>query len=240
MSACDNSNIRQNYIVTGTEQDILSACTAIYTNQIYNCDGNTVFVQSPQLSANNIVAQTLTACDGIWTSNIYGCSPITVQDQLKLNVVSNNDTLDRILVIDDITGLIEYRNLSTITSGSSITNFSYNNRNTFTITRNDGSQFSASFNIVTGLTINGNLLVTGNTEVTGNITPTNDGVSDIGLPIKRFRNINTISGTSTVWTSTNQVITPNLNLGLDSNNELRIITADNSVIQNDILIGGTY
>jgi hypothetical protein len=72
------------------------------------------------------------------------------------------------------------------------------------------------------------------------IVPENDGQINIGTPIRRFRDINTISGTSTVWTSTNEVITPNLNLGVDSQGDLRIITANNSIIQQDTLNGGFY
>jgi hypothetical protein len=65
-------------------------------------------------------------------------------------------------------------------------------------------------------------------------------VVNLGTPSRRFRDVNTVSGTSTVWTSTNQVITPNLNLGLDGLGNQRTITANNSVIQNDILDGDTY
>jgi hypothetical protein len=72
------------------------------------------------------------------------------------------------------------------------------------------------------------------------ITPNIDNNSNLGTPSKRFRDVNTVSGTSTVWTSTNQVITPNLNLGLDSEGNTRIITANNSIIMNDILNGGIY
>lgn len=72
------------------------------------------------------------------------------------------------------------------------------------------------------------------------IQPTIDDNVTLGTSIRRFRDINTVSGTSTVWTSTNQVITPNLNLGLDSLGNQRTITANNSVIQNDILDGDTY
>lgn len=206
MSSCDNSNIKQNYIVTNTNE-----------------------------------FETLTACTGIWTSNIYGCSPITVQDQLKLNFVSNNNTLNRILVIDNITGLVQYRNLNTILSGASgVIDFEYDDKNTFIITRSDNVEFSATINTVTGFTINGNLLITGDTETGGDILPTNDSISNIGSQLKRFRDINTISGTSTFWTSTIKVITPSLDLGLDSNNESRIINANNSIIQNDTLIGGTF
>jgi hypothetical protein len=136
MSSCDNSNIRQNYIVANiNEFDTISACT------------------------------------GVWTSNIYGCSPITVHDDLNL--------------VEDIT-------------------------------------------------------ISGETFVNGDITPLVSDITNIGTSLKRFRDINTISGTSTVWTSTIQVITPNLNLGLDSLNNQRTITANNSIIQDDILYGGDY
>jgi len=54
MSSCDNSNIRKNYIVTGTEQDVLSACTGFFTNDIYPCTGDTITIHSDILSANTI------------------------------------------------------------------------------------------------------------------------------------------------------------------------------------------
>jgi hypothetical protein len=54
MSSCDNSNIRKNYIVTGIEQDVLSACTGFFTNDIYPCTGDTIIVHSDILSANTI------------------------------------------------------------------------------------------------------------------------------------------------------------------------------------------
>lgn len=72
------------------------------------------------------------------------------------------------------------------------------------------------------------------------IVPPSDNLISIGRPTRRFRDINVISGNSTVWTSTQEIITPQLNLGLDSLNNLRIITADNSIIQDDILTGGSY
>jgi len=57
MSSCDNSNIRKNYIVQGgNEFDIISACTGVYTNNLYNCTGDTITVQSTNLSANTINA----------------------------------------------------------------------------------------------------------------------------------------------------------------------------------------
>ena len=124
MSSCDNSNIRQNYIVTNTNE-----------------------------------FDTFTACTGVWTSNIYGCSPITIQDQLILK---------------------------------------------------------------------------------GDTSPNSDNTINLGSSVNRFRDINTVSGTSSVWTSTVKVITPSIDLGLDSNNESRFINSNNSIIQNDILLGGSY
>lgn len=206
MSSCDNSNIKQNYIVTNTNE-----------------------------------FDTITACTGIWTSNIYGCSPVTIQDPLRLNSVSNNNILNRLLVLDPVTKLVEYRDAATLVTGATtVVNFTYNGENTFIITRSDSTQFSATFNTVTGLTVNGNLFITGTTEVVGDIIPLFDGNSNVGTPIKRFRDVNTLSGTSTVWTSTVKVITPSLDLGLDTNGDSRIINANNSIIQNDILLGGTY
>jgi hypothetical protein len=124
-------------------------------------------------------------------------------------------------------------------------------------------------NIFTGGTINGNLTVTGNiincnsgsTIFTENIFPCESGVTisgivtfypnprmeptsddfvSIGTSSRRFRNVNTVSGTSTYWTSTGVVYTPVLNLGLDFSGDTRIITAESSIIQDDILYGGFY
>ena len=74
----------------------------------------------------------------------------------------------------------------------------------------------------------------------GDIIPITDNTINLGTPIKRFRDINTVSGTTTVWTSTIKVYTPELDLGLDSLGNQRTITANNSVIQNDILNGGIF
>lgn len=99
-----------------------------------------------------------------------------------------------------------------------------------------GTTFTDTINPCTsGVTINNNFTVYEDETV-----PTSDGTKSLGTPIRRWRNVNTVSGTSTVWTSTNSVITPNLDLGNDTLGNSRTITADNSVIQNDILLGGSY
>ena len=83
-------------------------------------------------------------------------------------------------------------------------------------------------------------LFSGLTEFNTTLVPENDATIDVGIPIKRFRDINTVSGTSSVWNSTISVTTPMLDLGNDSQGNPRQITANNSVIQNDTLLGGTY
>jgi hypothetical protein len=220
-----------------------SVCDGIlYANTIEGCtDDLTINGNLFNGDGSVLFSSTISACAGIYTSNIYGCSPITIHDELKLISVTNNNLLDRALVIDPITGLVQYRNLTSIVSGTTeVVDFTYNNSNTFTIERSDGLFLSATINQVTGLTVNGDITINDNTFVGNTIEPLVTDVVDIGTPIKRFRNINTISGTSTVWTSTNQVVTPNLNLGLDGLGNQRTITANNSIIQNDILLGGNY
>lgn len=64
------------------------------------------------------------------------------------------------------TTLIQHKNW--ILSGISdyyVTAFTYNNNNSFLLSDNSGSTFTATINSVTGFTVNGNLTVTGNTRV---------------------------------------------------------------------------
>jgi hypothetical protein len=84
------------------------------------------------------------------------------------------------------------------------------------------------------------VLSSGETIFNTSIIPNEDASIDIGQPLKRFRDINTVSGNSTVWTSTLKVNTPMLDLGNDSLGNLRQITANNSIIEDDTLLGGTY
>jgi hypothetical protein len=82
--------------------------------------------------------------------------------------------------------------------------------------------------------------LSGNIITNKSIIPLIDGVDDLGISANRFRKVNTISGDSTVWTSSQKIITPQLDLGLDDEGNQRIITANNSIIQNDFLNGGIY
>jgi len=77
-------------------------------------------------------------------------------------------------------------------------------------------------------------------EVSSSILPLIDAMNDLGVPSLRFRSLNTVSGMSSVWTSTEKIITPEIDLGLDSEGNHRVITANNSIIQNDDINGGHY
>ena len=210
MSSCDNSNIKKNYIVTSTEIDILSACTGFYTNNIYSCSGDTITIESDILSTNTINSSVILS-GGTNLLDIFGGSVVN----------------------------------------TFITGFTYDNSNNLSIQRNDGVSFDVNISELSGLTINGvlsactgvytsNLYGCSPITIHDDLLPLNDGGSDLGTPVNRFRDVNTISGTSTVWTSTNKIITPELNLGLDSSGNTRTITANNSIIQDDILNGGDY
>lgn len=71
------------------------------------------------------------------------------------------------------------------------------------------------------------------------LTPINDADINIGTYINRFREINTVSGTTSYWSATT-INTNFIDLGFDSSNESRVLTADNILITNDILNGGLY
>lgn len=87
-------------------------------------------------------------------------------------------------------------------------------------------------------------LGTGEVTVNVDLNPAVDSGSDLGTSVKRFRQINTVSGSSTYWASTTANIgTLNVNtidLGLDSDGDHRILTADSSILVKDTLAPGNY
>lgn len=72
------------------------------------------------------------------------------------------------------------------------------------------------------------------------IVPPSDGLISIGRPIRRFREVNTVSGMTTIWAASTRVVTPEVSLGYDSQGELRILTANSSILQDDKINGGSY
>ena len=210
MSTCDNAKIKNNYIVqTASEFDVLSACTGVYTNNLYSCTGDTVYIND-NLSTNIVYANVFSG--GTYYGDGSNLSGISTDNFYTTGVTLQND----ILYFDRTDTLSAYTvSLSPIVfsggSGSCITDL-----------------------YVT------NIYGCSPIVIHDTIQPFIDGTTDLGIPSKRFREINTLSGNSTVWTSTISVNTPNLNLGVDISGETRIITADNSIIQKDTLFGGTY
>ena len=89
---------------------------------------------------------------------------------LQLNTVALNPTGTDILVRNSTTGVVDYRPVSGITPdlNTFVTGFTYNDANTFTISDNNGSAFTATINQVSGLTVNGILSATTYTGITLN------------------------------------------------------------------------
>ena len=117
-----------------------------------------------------------------------------------------------------------------------------------------GNLTASTITVNGDLTVNGDIINcgTGSTIVNiieacddyitlaSDIVPPSDGLISVGRPIRRFREVNTVSGMSSIWSSTVRVITPEVTLGYDSMGELRILTANSSILQNDSLNGGSY
>lgn len=76
--------------------------------------------------------------------------------------------------------------------------------------------------------------------IASDIVPPSDGLISVGRPVRRFREVNAVSGMTTIWAASTRVVTPEVTLGYDSQGELRILTANSSILQNDSLIGGSY
>ena len=103
-------------------------------------------------------------------------------------------------------------------------------------------------NIVTpteALHVSGNTLINGQLtadtiNATTSILPTQDITVNIGTPTNRFREVNTYSGTTTIWSATTIIYSPTLDLGLDSLGNSRILTANSSILDTDTLLGGSY
>ena len=82
-----------------------------------------------------------------------------------------NPITGTITFYDDNGGSFNVTGLVTGYTNTAVTGLTYDNANTFTILENDGTTHSATFNVVTGLTVNGDLLITGTTS-SGTISAT--------------------------------------------------------------------
>jgi hypothetical protein len=84
---------------------------------------------------------------------------------------------------------------------------------------------------------------TGQIVINKDLTPSNSNVR-VGTTTNRFRELNTLSGSSSYWSSTTALIptlsATTIDLGLDGLGNERVLTADSSVLVNDILNPGYY
>lgn len=178
--------------------------------------------------------------------------------------ISPSDPIDTYPVIDPLYGIDGFRNVDTLTDLNNIptprrragmvvgvsggTQYYKLNPEPWDGTINDWSIFNSgggSFtggtgSCITDLYVENLLSCTTGITLHSDIIPEGDGIINLGSPVQRFRDINTVSGTSSYWVATVKVISPELDLGNDSLGNPRSITANNSIIQNDTLQGGTY
>jgi hypothetical protein len=214
---CGNSSINKTFIIepqsiTGGTP-VVSACTAIYTNEVISCSGDTMI----KLTSGTTIFNTDISVNGTINGDTFYSGSTDLYNVI-LSAITENDIY--------LTGATF--------SGS-----------TLILTKNDGDVIFSTF---TGNT-SGDCIVDlyvsniyGCSPITihQDLVPVLDDTINLGTPIKRFRDINTNSGTSTYWTSTYSISTPILDLGLDSSGNTRQITANNSIIQNDRLLGGIF
>ena len=180
-----------------------------------------------------------------------------------IGFISPTDPLDEYPVIDPLYGIDGFRNVDSIYDLDSIpelrrragmvvgvsggTQYYKLKISPWNYTITDWEDFTTSStftggsgNCITELYVDNLYDCVSGITLHGDITPVTDNTINLGTPIKRFRDINTVSGTTTVWSSTIKIFTPELDLGLDSLGNQRTITANNSVIQNDTLNGGIF
>jgi hypothetical protein len=85
---------------------------------------------------------------------------------------------------------------------------------------------------------------TGEIDINASVVPTTDATADLGTALKRFRQINTVSGNTTYWSFNsaggNTLNINTIDLGYDSGGDHRILTADSSILLGDTLDAGNY
>ena len=154
--------------------------------------------------------------------NIYGSLFVSnniTGNTLNLSTINENNSLTQLLVRDNINGVINYRDVSSIISAATsadtfVTGFTYDDSNNLTISRNDGTEFTTNIDIMSGLTINGDLLVTGTTNISG-LTSINSSLDVYNGTIGLRDNDYFLQGTSTGGTNVQLI-------GVFSNNDIVI------------------
>lgn len=147
---------------------------------------------------------------------------------------------------DDTGGSFNVTGLVTGYTNTAVTAFTYDDANTFTVLENDGTTHNASINIVTGLTINGDLSVTGTTS-SGTISattyqnlPTDVRVTGATYSNNTFTYTNNTGGTFNVLFNSVTGLTVNGNLNVTGNTTLSATTASTLNLSSTPLVDSDF
>jgi hypothetical protein len=220
----------------------------VQTNDVY-VTGNTVASASTSSNTQTLTLSyhgtpiggpyTLTAKDTFTTGGTYSAGTITFTKNdtttYQVTGIDGTDTfvtggtINVLPTVSNITGTTkllyndptETANNYTIPyTDVFVTGFTYSN-NTFTIKDNSGNTFSDTFNVVTGLTVNGNLTVTGDTS-TGTISATTYNTA--------------LGGNRVVYTNASGTLTTESNFGYVEGSDT--LTVNNILASQDVTING--
>jgi len=171
-----NNNSGNTFNVTGITDTFVSGVT--FNNGNYQLttsrNDSTNFVTDLSILSSDVkvTGGTYNINTGIITfnNNSGGTFNVTgLADTFTTGGTYNNGT--KLITLDRNDGnnyTIDLSTISGATTNTFVSGFTYNDTNTFTISRNNGeSDLIATINSVTGLTINGDLIVTGDTNVKG-------------------------------------------------------------------------
>ena len=211
----------------GLSATTISACTGIYTSNLYGCSPITVNDDLILLSG------------------------------LTFSSITQDNSLTQILSRDSSDGIIKYRDVSSIIGAASadtfVTGFTYDNINTFTISDNSGSTFNASINVLSATTISATTFYGDGSNLSG-ITHTTDTFisggtyvdGGIGYNSNSIDLDNNTGGTVTITSVRDTYLTgqtfnnSNYNLTTSLNDGSSEVT-DLSILATDMVVtGGTY
>jgi hypothetical protein len=136
----DNSNSNPVEVNTMTTGQI----SGIYSGT--NVNSVTLDVWSTAITGGTAIGMNVHATGG---SNNYG-----------LRIQDGSQSIGRFLKNVAVNGAANWSNIASSDVSGSITGFTYNNANNFTLTNNTGGTLSTNINTVTGLTVNGSLSAT--------------------------------------------------------------------------------
>jgi hypothetical protein len=127
-----------------------------------------IFAGSGNAISNNVLRSVVIGGSGITGTT----NDIVYVPSLNINTTPINDnSLTQVLVRNNTSGVVEYRDASSLSGGSGtntfVTGFTYDNSNTFTISDNVGDTFTASINVLSATTISATTYYGDGSNLTG-------------------------------------------------------------------------